>query len=191
MSMMKIGFVQALGTIGKDAVPLLIEALQDDNKNVRLAAIEALALIGPDAKQAMPFLIALLDDRDDEARKNGIEALAKIEEAVPQLIFDLGSSDARRRTGAAAALGKMGQVVPKLTESLRNPNPKIRAGIILAFMNMDPGDFPTGNARQRLLDALRDSANDSDEVVVIARFSSANVEPETNNSLLIHKTADR
>ena len=184
-------FVEALGTIGKDSVPLLIEALKDDNKKIRLVAIEALGLIGPDAKQAMPFLIALLDDRDDEARKSGIAALAKFEEAVPQLVLDLGSPDARRRGGAAAALGKIGpKAVPKLTESLRNTNPKIRAGIILAFMNMDPGSFPNGDARQRLLEALRDASNDSDEVVRYrAVLALRMLEPKTNNSLLIHKTS--
>ena len=46
----RIATVEALGEIGKDAIPALISALQDKDKDVRTAAVEALWLIGNDVK---------------------------------------------------------------------------------------------------------------------------------------------
>lgn len=46
----------ALGRIGKDAVPSLINALKDENEQVRFYAAVALGLIGKDAKEAVSSL---------------------------------------------------------------------------------------------------------------------------------------
>ena len=46
----------ALGRIGRDAVPALITALQDDDNDVRRWAAEALGNIGAQARDAVPAL---------------------------------------------------------------------------------------------------------------------------------------
>lgn len=51
---------QALGQIGRASVPALIDALRNDDKNVRREAAWALGQIGPDAGSAIPALAELL-----------------------------------------------------------------------------------------------------------------------------------
>jgi CubicO group peptidase (beta-lactamase class C family)/HEAT repeat protein len=69
---------RALGKIGTEAVPALIRALEDDNENIRLGAAVALGAIGPGAKDAVPSLMRALKDRNDNIRENAAEALGKI-----------------------------------------------------------------------------------------------------------------
>ncbi len=55
----------ALGKIGpaaKEAVPALIAALKDEDKDVRVYAASALGHIGPAAKEAVPALEAAARD---------------------------------------------------------------------------------------------------------------------------------
>src|SRR5262249_28064314 len=53
-----------LGKIGKTAVPGLMKALQDENRLVRRQASIALAKVGPDARPAVPALSTTLTDQD-------------------------------------------------------------------------------------------------------------------------------
>jgi HEAT repeat protein len=50
----------ALGDMGKQAVPALLEALKDTDKVKRLSVIQALGRIGPPAKNAVPALLELI-----------------------------------------------------------------------------------------------------------------------------------
>lgn len=72
----------ALGAVGegtKDAVPDLIQALQDQDISVRYYAAYALGKIGEDAKDAVPVLIqALQNDHNVRGRDNATIALEKI-----------------------------------------------------------------------------------------------------------------
>jgi HEAT repeat protein len=58
----------ALGKLGKPAVPPLVEALDSDDPRLRALAMNALAIIGPPAHPAVGRLVAALDDRDDKVR---------------------------------------------------------------------------------------------------------------------------
>jgi HEAT repeat protein len=71
----------ALGKIGKEAVPVLVEALQGDiNSNVRLACCQALGEIGPEAKDAIPVLRATsTEDRNKDVQKAALVAIDKIQ----------------------------------------------------------------------------------------------------------------
>ena len=60
-------------------LPDLIKALGNEEKEVRLAAVYAFKLIGPDAKAAVPALIETLDDEEQEVRKTVAKALNRIE----------------------------------------------------------------------------------------------------------------
>src|SRR4051794_15429278 len=46
-----------LGPFGKEAVPALAKALEDDTRVVKLSALAALALLGPSAPEAASFLV--------------------------------------------------------------------------------------------------------------------------------------
>jgi hypothetical protein len=84
---------QALGRIGKPAVPMLMNALQHRDPHVRLQAAQVLAKIGPEAQAAVPLLVAALDDHDPHVRRAAARALGQIgpaaQEAVPALMRSL------------------------------------------------------------------------------------------------------
>ena len=67
---------EVLGKIGKDAVPALMQALQDRDIDVRVRiyAAEALGSIGKGAVDAVPALIPLLQDEHGNVRGNVAEA---------------------------------------------------------------------------------------------------------------------
>lgn len=80
----------SLGRLGDAAVPALITALEDADRDVRAQATRALARMGPKAEEAIPALIEALDDDDKEVRRGAARALGQIgplaEEAVPALM---------------------------------------------------------------------------------------------------------
>ena len=58
----------ALGRMGTDAVPALIQALQNPDPEVRLSTARVLGQIGEGAVDAVPALIQLLQDEDETVR---------------------------------------------------------------------------------------------------------------------------
>jgi HEAT repeat protein len=80
----------ALGRIGDAAVPALIAALEDPDRDVRTQATRALARMGAKAESAIPALIEALNDDDKEVRQGAARALGQIgplaDEAVPALV---------------------------------------------------------------------------------------------------------
>jgi HEAT repeats len=83
----------ALGRIGPAAVPALRQALQSEDADVRLKAVQVLARMGSDAKDAVPDLVVLLDDPDERIRKATTRTLGRIgpeaAPAVPALMRSL------------------------------------------------------------------------------------------------------
>src|SRR5262245_61421376 len=71
--------IKTLADGGAAAVPLLTDLLAARRPaDVRLAAAEALGLIGPEAKAAVPALAAALGDSDRFVRVAAADALGKI-----------------------------------------------------------------------------------------------------------------
>jgi RNA polymerase sigma factor (sigma-70 family) len=100
--------VEALSRFGKDAVPLLTEALKDPNENLRISAAVALARIGEPAKSAVPELIRALHDKHNLVRENASVALAEIGvDAVPAVVELMQDKDPAIRTIAVETLGRM------------------------------------------------------------------------------------
>ncbi len=60
------------------AIPVLIGALSDEDKEVRSRAASALALIGESAKNAVPALIEALGDEAGQVRSGAARALKTI-----------------------------------------------------------------------------------------------------------------
>ena len=112
-------------------VPVLINALKDEDKNIRRNAAYALARIG---KDAVPALITALKDEDSDVRSNAADALGKIgadaKEAVPVLITALKDEDNYVRSNAADALGNIGtgakEAVPALITALKDEDYYVR-----------------------------------------------------------------
>lgn len=93
----------ALSKMGEDAVPGLVQALQDEDWKVRRSACEALWTMGEPA--AVPGLIEALLDRNDVVRQaatGALEAMAVI--ATPSLIATLRHENQHLARAAAEVL---------------------------------------------------------------------------------------
>ncbi len=137
---------RALGSIGEgavDAVPALIQLLQDQDEDprVRLKAEWALGKTGvPEAIKAVEYavqrrkakkLIKELQDQNPEVRANALHKLVEIgEDAVPALIQALQDQDSNVRNNAARALGSIGEgavdAVPALIQLLKDQDEWVR-----------------------------------------------------------------
>lgn len=80
----------ALARIGGEAVPFLIETLEDPDAEVRMYAARSLALMGSPAQAAVPALTKHLKDPDVRVRRTCARALGQMgpaaRDAVPALI---------------------------------------------------------------------------------------------------------
>jgi HEAT repeat protein len=76
--------VHALRDRAKDpaVVPVLAQALDDEDTFIRRDAARALGKFGPNAKEATPKLQASLTDKEPSVRKAAAESLKKIESAA-------------------------------------------------------------------------------------------------------------
>ena len=83
----------ALGRIGPAALPSILPLLSDPDPEMRIAAAEVIARIGPEAEGAVPALTALLADEDEDVRRAAARALGEIgpaaASAVPALLESL------------------------------------------------------------------------------------------------------
>jgi HEAT repeat protein len=69
---------QSLVNIGKDAVGVVAEQLNSQNRDARKQALACLATIGPDAAAAVPAIEKLLQDSDPQVKQLAAAALDRI-----------------------------------------------------------------------------------------------------------------
>ena len=99
--------IRAMGWYG-DA-NLLIEALRDENADVRLLAAQHLGGEGPQGERRAAALVDALKDPHAGVRRVAAESLCSIgSESAPALIKALTDPDPRMRAGAALSLGDVG-----------------------------------------------------------------------------------
>lgn len=93
--------VDALGRIGRPAIPSLIESLADPQAPTRIEAAQALARIGPPAADAVPALTTALADGDPDVRLAAARALGQIgpaaAPAIPALLETLRKANEEQR----------------------------------------------------------------------------------------------
>ena len=90
------------------AVPALITALQDEDRDVRRHVVGALLSVGDD--RAVPALVAALSDTAQKVRRPAAVTLGRMGDgrAVPALIDALKDKAQKVRRAAAVALGRIG-----------------------------------------------------------------------------------
>jgi HEAT repeat protein len=124
-----IGTFGNFGPMGTDAVPRLSEIVIDEREriNIRTAAADSLAKIGPGAKAALPSLQIAMRSENDQVRSESVKAFAQVgapSEILPVLTKDLKSRDVFTRLTALQGLSAMGlhakDAVPNLTECLKD-----------------------------------------------------------------------
>lgn len=158
-----------LGRLGpsavKPALPALIKALDDDDKQVWSYAITVIAALGPEASDAVPSLIAALNTKQQAGRRGRDSrqvamrtsfALSRIgAPAIPPLLEALPQDDVGLRIGAARALGPMGaqarKAIPLLINNLADARDPVREETIAALGAIG------GEAGPALVTALTDA----------------------------------
>lgn len=123
-------FIDAIRDIGELAVPVLVDALSDEDPRMRLSIVDLLGEVGgPDAVTA---LAGALRDPEWRVRWRAADALGKLgdAEAVPDLLDLLNDSNKDVRISAAWALGKIGHAsaVDGLIAMLRDREWRVRWG---------------------------------------------------------------
>jgi len=78
-----------LGPNGVDAIPVLVESLEDEAATVREHSAEALGDIGPLAADAVPDLVSVLDDPATRVRRDAVRSLGQIGKASRQAILEM------------------------------------------------------------------------------------------------------
>ena len=168
-----------IGSEAKDAVPALIQLLQDQDAEGFVRANAALALreIGPEAKDAVPALIQALQDQDKYVRRDAAGALGEIgtpgaikaakdryravvsEDEVPALIEALQGQDKDVRVNAAVTLREIvsEDAVPALIQALQGQDEWVRVNAAWALGEIGES---AKDAVPALLQALQDQNKD-------------------------------
>ncbi|HZT79995.1 MAG TPA: HEAT repeat domain-containing protein [Gemmataceae bacterium] len=133
----------ALAQIGRPAVPELVKALRDEDRNTRLRAARQLAVVGPDAVDAVPALVAALRENDIGLRREVLAALGEIgpaaKDAAPALIALLAEKNKELPRRAASALARIGPVcLPVLRAALKDDREAVRYWSACALGLMGP-----------------------------------------------------
>ena len=159
--MVRLGFADTLGKIGKPATPFLLEALLNHSDPVvRRASAKTLTLIA-DPETVSPLVEALLNDEDTVVKGSAVGALARIGEAsVPVLLEILASPEQPESTKghAAWALAFIGtEAKDYLYREITSNSESVRTAVVGAIAKIAQ-DREEGEAFEILTNALNDSA---------------------------------
>lgn len=129
-------------TLPKSVIPILIEALKDQDRAVRSQAAEALAGIGPAARAAIPALIESIEDRNPDVSRYATYALSRVggksPAIIPGLIKLLKHPDGGVREVATEALVNVGApAVPPLVKVLMGQDSALRVKSYYALLSIE------------------------------------------------------
>jgi bilin biosynthesis protein len=159
--MVRLGFADTLGKIGKPAIPFLLEALLNHaNPVVRRASAKTLTLIA-DSDTVAPLVEALLNDEDTVVKGSAVGALARIGEASVSVLLEILASPEHPESTkghAAWALAFIGtEAREHLYREVGSDSESVRAAVVgaIAKIAQDSGE---AEAFAVLINALNDSS---------------------------------
>ncbi len=129
--------------------PVLQNALQDKQPQVRLVAADALNHVAPDdivSAKAVPAIIEVLENPDDQIAYRAARLLGEMRQepslAVPALIVAAAGTNTLVACSALWALGQYPDqsktIEPALLNALKNPDVRIRYAAADALKKIDP-----------------------------------------------------
>jgi HEAT repeat protein len=157
-----------INDMGRQAMPVLLQALNDDDPRVRAFAVNALQY--SDSIYVIPHLRGRLADNDPIVRRTALAALGTMQavDAIPAVILVLDDSDDFTRCQAALVLGILGEegAVPSLLDTLReDPYPVARQTAANSLGKI---------GSEKAVPALIDSLHDNDYLVRSASLVALN-----------------
>ncbi|MDB6125403.1 MAG: lyase domain protein repeat-containing protein [Pedosphaera sp.] len=138
---------QALVNIGKDSLPVLLNALTNSDVITRLEVAGAIGGLHDDADEAVPALVSCLTDEVAGIRANAIASLQLAPKhpdiAVPALITCLADDDLSVRSNAVTVIRKFGKdaesAVPELIRlATDDDNPDLQATALESLKEIAP-----------------------------------------------------
>ncbi len=193
------GVALALAKVGGEparaAVPVLVEALRDDDATARELAAAALANVGEAAGDAVPALGAALADRSPEVRRNAALALTHVGERAGEAIRPLVRALDRQeplpvRRYAAEAISHAGEpvntVLPQLLDVLgdEHEKPAVRQQLAMAMQHVK--DLDKGDAARVMEKVLAETSRDAR----LVRYDGARVLAHVLEDAAPPKTVD-
>jgi bilin biosynthesis protein len=159
--MVRLGFADTLGRIGKPALPFLVEALLNHaDPVVRRASAKTLTLIAA-PETVTPLVHALLNDEDTVVKGSAVGALARIGEASVSVLLEILTSPEHPESTkghAAWALAFIGKEAKEyLYREINSDSESVRAAVVGAIAKIAQ-DEEEERAIRILNDALADSS---------------------------------
>lgn len=135
--------VQAIGAIGKEAVPVLIQLISHSCKYVRRNAVWSLGKLGPEAAPAVRSLCHTLHDPDPRTAGGAAQALGAIGrlavEAVPALAETMRGTNVVLCRLASKSLSQIGTpALATLVTHVKHHDPFVRGEAAVALGWMGP-----------------------------------------------------
>jgi HEAT repeat protein len=120
-------------------VPLLVDGLQGENMEFRLAAVQSLSGFGKNAMPALPAIVQTLEIQHGEARHRLIHDIARLGSlVVPVLISALDEPDPYVVWGACETLAEIGApargAIPSLERFVDDSRPEVSHGARAALL---------------------------------------------------------
>lgn len=153
----------ALGRIGKDALPAVIDALRSDDPDLCVAAIFVLHRFKADAVLAVPDLERLIGHPNESVSKGSRKFLSKLvrDDVLDESVFigaltmSLQHPNTSVRGNAAKKLGEFGSradsAIPDLIELLQDESSYVRAQALRALAGIGPAAAPAVPALREIL----------------------------------------
>ncbi len=128
---------EILGNIrSRKAIPYLLDALEDENRNVKASAIVALGYIR-DSNAVEPLMDFVRREENEGLRISALNVLGIIpdDRSVPLLMDSLNSESGRIRRIAAQSLGRLrsGEAVRALTDAASDEDKNVRLYAVRAL----------------------------------------------------------
>ena len=171
--------ITALQRIGPKAVPALIATLKDKKRDIRAAAVRALASMDPPPDEALPNLIKVLEDEDSMVKTAAAGALErfgpKAMEAMPQLLKIAEGKDTAARATAIRTIGAIGgdaRTLSILVRLMKDSEGAVARNAASSLRQLAPKALPGMKAEEKrtlvpsLLEVLKGKNNDHRVVAI-------------------------
>ncbi|MEL6161934.1 MAG: HEAT repeat domain-containing protein [Cyanobacteria bacterium J06627_32] len=197
--MVRLGFAELLGEIGKPATPALIEGLANhQNPTVRRACAKTMTLIAD--QTTIPTLVhSLLHDDDTVVQGSVVGALAVMGEAAAPVLLDIVASDDYTDTAKGLATWGLSFVgtagASHLYKAIDADRAEVRSAVVGALTTLVQ-ENEDQQALAMILSGLSDSAEmvRSEAAAALGKLNDATVVPHlttvlSDKSVDVRKTA--
>jgi hypothetical protein len=140
----------ALQGVGPASIPVLIQALTNQNACARESAARVLGTFGTNAESAISYLVKCATESDCLVRSFATFSLGQINKepdvVVPVLATNLSDSDQSTRINAALALARFGtrakSVIPALLKAVEENDSESQTWALRALAKINERDLP-------------------------------------------------